>query len=268
MAELSVGGRALEYRTVPGDAAKPWLVFLHEGLGSVSLWRDFPDKVARQTGCRALIYSRFGYGKSAPITRPRLPTFMHDEALGVLPQLCAALAIDTPILIGHSDGASIALVHAGHHEVRGVVAMAPHIMVEDVSVESIAKIRETYLTSPELTMRLAKHHAHVDDAFLGWADTWLLPAFRSWRLDADVARITAPMLLIQGIDDEYGTLAQLDGIETCAQLATTQRLVLDRCGHSPHRDQPEAVLDGIAGFVDRIVRTSASPVVARPTRRT
>ena len=186
-----IDGRIIEYRVIPGDAAKPWLVFLHEGLGCVALWRDFPDKIARRLGCRALIYSRFGYGASAPLDGPRAPNFMHDEALDVLPKLLAALHIDTPVLIGHSDGASIALIHAAHHPVRALVVMAPHVMVEPISTESITRIRQTYRTS-DLRARLARHHRHVDDAFLGWADVWLLPEFRAWRLDAEVARITAP----------------------------------------------------------------------------
>jgi pimeloyl-ACP methyl ester carboxylesterase len=250
VADIVIDGRALEYRVIPGDVMKPWLIFLHEGLGCVALWRDFPDKLARRLGCRALIYSRLGYGQSAPLDGPRTPEFMHDEALDVLPKLLAALQIEEPILIGHSDGASIALIHAAHHPVRALVVMAPHVMVEPISTESIARIRETYRTS-DLRVRLARHHRHVDDAFLGWADVWLLPAFKAWRLDADVARITAPLLMIQGTDDEYGTLAQLDVIAAHAK-GPTQRVVLTNCGHSPHRDQPDAVLDAISGFVARI----------------
>jgi pimeloyl-ACP methyl ester carboxylesterase len=253
VAELSVGGRSIDYRVVPGDAGKPWLVFLHEGLGCVSLWRDFPDKIARQVGCPALVYSRLGYGRSAPLDCARTPRFMHDEALQVLPEVLRALGIVQPFLIGHSDGASIALIHAGQFPVRGVVAMAPHVMVEDVSVASIEKVRASYMASPELKQRLSKHHDHVDDAFLGWADVWLLPAFRSWQIHAEVGRIAAPVLLIQGMDDEYGTLAQLDGIEQAAGRAAVQRVVLSDCGHSPQRDQPGAVQDAIAAFVRRSV---------------
>jgi pimeloyl-ACP methyl ester carboxylesterase len=251
VAELRVDGRGIEYRVVPGDAGKPWLVFLHEGLGCVSLWRDFPDKIARQSGCPALVYSRFGYGRSAPLDGPRTPRFMHDEALQVLPEILRLLGIVQPLLVGHSDGASIALIHAGHFPVRGVVAMAPHVMVEAVSIASIEKVRASYLASLALKQRLAKHHDHVDDAFLGWADAWLQPAFRSWQIDVEVGRIDAPMLLIQGMDDEYGTLAQLDRIERAASRAVVQRVVLSGCGHSPQRDQPGAVLDAIAAFVQR-----------------
>jgi pimeloyl-ACP methyl ester carboxylesterase len=249
VAEIDIDGRAIEVRLIPGDATKPWLVFLHEGLGCVALWRDFPDKLARRLGSRALIYSRVGYGQSAPLSGPRTPTFMHDEALETLPKLLKALHITTPILIGHSDGASIAIIHAAHHAVSATVVMAPHVMVEPISIESIARIRQTYRTS-DLPARLARHHRHVDDAFLGWADIWLSPEFATWRLDADVARITTPLLLIQGTDDEYGTLAQLDVIAAEAK-GETQRVLLTNCGHSPHRDQPDAVLDAISGFVER-----------------
>lgn len=252
MADIEIDGCAIEYRVIPGNAAKPWLVFLHEGLGCVALWRDFPDKLARRLGCRALIYSRVGYGRSAPLPGPRTPQFMHDEALATLPKLLAALNIVAPILVGHSDGASIALIYAGWHRVRAVVAMAPHVMVEPISNDSIARIRQTYLTS-DLRDRLARHHRHVDDAFLGWADVWLLPAFATWRLDAEVARIEAPLLLIQGADDEYGTLAQLDTIVANTK-GSTQRVLLSDCGHSPQRDQPDAVLDAISGFVALILQ--------------
>lgn len=257
MPHLSIDGVRLEYRTIPGDAARPWIVFLHEGLGSVSLWRDFPDKVARQTGCRALIYSRRGYGQSDGLDAPRTALFMHEEAADVLPKVLASLGIERPILAGHSDGASIALIHASDaaNEVAGVVAMAPHVMVEAVSVESIAKVSETY-EATDLRARLARHHKHVDDAFYGWARTWLSPAFRTWSLVAEVSRLTCPVLLIQGTDDEYGTLAQLDAIEAVAK-GPVQRLVLSPCGHSPQRDQEDAVLDAISAFAARVAKTPA-----------
>jgi pimeloyl-ACP methyl ester carboxylesterase len=226
-------------------------VFLHEGLGSVALWRDFPDKVARRLGAPALIYSRLGYGQSDGLVTPNTPRFMHVEALEVLPRLLDQLGIERPLLIGHSDGASIALIHAAAsgRPVHGLVLMAPHVFVEAICLESIAKIREGYRTS-DLRQRLAKHHAHVDDAFLGWADTWLLPEFAAWSIEDLLPRIARPMLLIQGRDDDYGTLAQLDRIAGLAS-APTSRLVLDQCGHSPHRDQEKAVLDAIADFASQ-----------------
>ncbi|MET0193167.1 MAG: alpha/beta hydrolase [Hyphomicrobiaceae bacterium] len=252
----SVEGRRIEYRMIPGDAlTQPTLVFLHEGLGCVGLWRDFPDKIAARLGARALIYSRFGYGQSDGLTAKRTPRFMHEEALKVLPDLLDQFGIDNPLLVGHSDGASIAIIHAAASErpVSGLALMAPHVFVEQVCVDSIAHVRDTYRTGP-LKSRLAKYHAHVDDAFLGWADVWLEPAFRQWCIEGLVASVEAPMLLIQGRDDEYGTLEQLDRIETRA-TAPTERLVLDRCGHSPHRDQEAAVGAAIVAFAKDVRRS-------------
>lgn len=247
MLTAQIDGRAIEYRMVPGDAlAMPTLVFLHEGLGCVGLWRDFPDKVAHRLGARTLIYSRFGYGGSGGIEAKRAPDFMHTEALDVLPKLLATLGIERPLLVGHSDGASIALIHAAQHAVAGVAVLAPHVFVEDICVEAIAKVRASYEKSG-LKQRLAKYHARVDDAFLGWADIWLDPRFRAWSIEDLIPQISAPMLLIQGVQDEYGTLAQLDRIEARAHAPVT-RLVLEACGHSPHRDQELAVADALVAF--------------------
>lgn len=254
MAFVTVGDARLEYRTIPAAAAdKPTLVFLHEGLGSVALWRDFPDKLARRLGAPALIYSRRGYGKSSALAGPRQPSFMHDEALDVLPAILDQLRIERAILVGHSDGASIALIHAANHpgRIAGMVLMAPHVIVEPISVQSIAKITETYETS-DLRTRLARYHDHVDDAFLGWSRIWLSPQFRSWSLGDECTKLTTPTLLIQGDDDEYGTLAQLDAIESAASGAAIQRVVLSACGHSPWRDQEDMVLDAISGFFGRV----------------
>ncbi len=234
-------------------AGRPTLVFLHEGLGSVSLWRDFPRRVAAATGCPALAYSRRGYGRSDPVALPRPLSFMHDEARVVLPALLAAAGIEDAILIGHSDGASIAIIYAGENgaKLRGLVLEAPHVFVEQVCVDSIAKVRASYRTSG-LRERLARHHgANVDCAFYGWADSWLDPAFRGWNLEEFLSGIRVPTLAIQGEDDEYGTLAQLERV--CAQVAgPAERLVLQKCGHAPHRDQREATLAAIAGFVRRL----------------
>jgi pimeloyl-ACP methyl ester carboxylesterase len=244
-----IDGRRIEYAAIPGDAGStPTLVFLHEGLGSVALWRDFPRKVARRLNAPAVVYSRFGYGSSDGLTGKRTPGFMHDEALAVLPSLLDRLAIENPVLIGHSDGASIALIHAAAgRPVRGVVCLAPHVFVEPVCVESIARVRQSYFET-DLKQRLAKYHDNVDDAFLGWADAWLDPEFRAWSIEDLLGRIDRPLLLIQGRDDEYGTLAQLDRIEARVQ-GPTHRLVLSDCGHSPHRDQEAAVLDAVVAFV-------------------
>jgi pimeloyl-ACP methyl ester carboxylesterase len=246
-----IDGRCIEYAAIPGDAGAPaTLVFLHEGLGSIALWRDFPRRVATRLRAPAVVYSRFGYGASDGLTTKRTPRFMHDEALRILPALLDRLGIERPILIGHSDGASIALIHAAAAErpVRGLVCLAPHVFVEPVCVQSIAKIRQSYFDT-DLRRRLAKYHQHVDDAFLGWADAWLDPAFLSWSIEDLMPRIDQPLLLIQGEDDEYGTLAQLDRIEARVQGAT-RRLVLDQCGHSPHRDQEAAVVDAVVAFVN------------------
>jgi pimeloyl-ACP methyl ester carboxylesterase len=242
--------RRIEYAAIPGNAgAAGTLVFLHEGLGSVALWRDFPRKVATRLHAPALLYSRFGYGASDGLTSRRTPRFMHDEALAVLPALLDQLGIDRPILVGHSDGASIALIHAAAagRPVRALACLAPHAFVEPVCVESIARVRQSYFDT-DLKQRLAKRHTRVDDAFLGWADIWLDPEFLSWSIEDLLGGVDQPLLLVQGRDDEYGTLAQLDRIEARVQ-GPTRRLVLDRCGHSPHRDQETAVADAIVAFV-------------------
>lgn len=245
---VDIDGRAIEYRMVPGDAARPTLVFLHEGLGSAGLWRDFPDTVARSAGAPALVYSRFGYGQSAGLEGARAPGFMHDEALVVLPKLLDALGVLRPVLVGHSDGASIALIHAADsgRAVAGLALMAPHVFVEGVTIASIARVRAGFEASG-LKARLAKYHARVDDAFFGWADIWLDPAFRDWSIEAEAGRVTAPMLLIQGEDDEYGTMAQIETIAARVR-GPVAKLVLPRCGHSPHRDQEAAAVDALAGF--------------------
>jgi pimeloyl-ACP methyl ester carboxylesterase len=246
-----IDGRCIEYAAIPGDAdAAGTLVFLHEGLGSVGLWRDFPRKVAARLRAPAVVYSRFGYGASDGLQAKRTPRFMHDEALGVLPALLDELGVDRPILVGHSDGASIALIHAAAagRPVKGLVCLAPHVFVEPVCLESIAKIRQTYLET-DLKQRLGKYHTRVDDAFLGWADIWLDPAFLAWSIEDLLGRIDRPLLLIQGENDEYGTLAQLDRIEAAVK-GPTRRLVLPACGHSPHRDQEAAVIDAIVAFVN------------------
>ncbi len=248
-----IQGRRLEYRLIPGDAEAPWLVFLHEGLGCVSLWRDFPDKVARCSRAPALIYSRQGYGRSDALEGARDPDFMHVEALQVLPELLATLGIARPVLIGHSDGASIALIHAAAHvATRGVALMAPHVLVEPTSRRSVADITRLYETT-DLKARLGRHHAHVDEAFYGWARIWLDPRFQSWSLLAEAARLACPALLIQGIDDQYGSLVHVDRIEALTR-GPVSKLVLDACGHVPWRDQEARVLDAISGFIGELPR--------------
>lgn len=236
------------------DAAAPLLVFLHEGLGSVAMWRDFPARLCEATGTRGLVYSRPGYGRSTP--RPPgerwTPRFMHDQATEVLPALLHALGIsaqrERPWLFGHSDGGSIALLYAAAfpEAVRGAIVLAPHILVEDISVESIRQAREAYLQT-DLKQRLARHHEEPDSAFWGWNDIWLDPAFRHWSIEQEIAAIRCPVLAIQGVDDEYGTLEQIRGI--ARRVPGSRLLELPSCGHSPHRDQPQAVIDAARAFL-------------------
>ena len=250
---LDIASHRIEYaRIEAGGDRRPKLVFLHEGLGSIAMWRDFPELVTRATRCDAIVYSRYGYGNSDPLTEPRAVRYMHDEAEIALPQLLARLAIDRPILIGHSDGASIALIRAGGavSSVRGVVTLAAHVLVEDISVSSIAAAKTAYETT-DLRARLARYHADVDSAFWGWNRIWLDPAFRDWNIEGYLPRICCPLLAIQGVDDEYGTLEQMRRIGTGARDA--ELVVLGACRHSPHRDRPEAVLAAIAGFVRPLV---------------
>jgi pimeloyl-ACP methyl ester carboxylesterase len=238
----------------PADPAAPVLVFLHEGLGSVAMWRDFPARLCEAAGARGLVYSRPGYGRSTPRAPHErwTPRFMHRQAHEVLPALLEAVGIDAqrepPWLFGHSDGGSIALLHAAAFPdaLRGAIVLAPHILVEDISVASIRQARETYLGT-DLKQRLARHHADPDSAFWGWNDIWLDPAFRNWSIEAEIEAIRCPVLAIQGVDDEYGTLEQVRGI--ARRVPQTQVLELAACGHSPHRDQPQAVIDATTRFL-------------------
>jgi pimeloyl-ACP methyl ester carboxylesterase len=244
------GGHRLEYAWYgPDESERPPIVMLHEGLGSVSMWRDFPQRLADATGRRTLAYSRYGYGQSDPLTEPRRVDYMHAEALAALPQLLDALAIREPVLFGHSDGASIALIHAAcAQRTAALIALAPHVFVEPSGVASIAATRSTYLDG-DLREKLARHHADVESAFWGWNDIWLHPDFTAWNIEALLPAIACPMLAIQGLDDEYGTMAQLDRI--ARGVPELRRLELEDCGHSPHRDQPEAVLAAAAHFLAR-----------------
>ncbi len=249
---LVVGGRRLEVQIIPGrDGAPGTLVFLHEGLGSVSLWRDFPARVVAATGCTAVVYSRYGYGNSDPLEAPFAVDYMHREALESLPALREELGIAAPILVGHSDGASIALIHAGAGAaVRGLVALAPHVFVEDLSVRSIAQAKTAFETT-DLPQRLARHHRDPRRTFYGWNDIWLDPDFRRWNIEAFLPQIDCPVLVIQGEDDEYGTMAQADTIAARVH-GPCEVVKLARCGHSPHRDQPKPTLAAVAAFVRRV----------------
>ncbi len=243
----------LEYQWIDAPRAEaPLLVFLHEGLGSVAMWKDVPRTLCAATGTRGLVYSREGYGRSTPrVHGERWPVeFMHRHARAVLPALLDALAVDAPVwLLGHSDGASIALLFAAAfpERVRGVIAVAPHIMVEPVSIASIAAARDAY-ASGDLKSRLTRYHDDPDSAFFGWSDAWLTPAFRGWTIEAELEAIACPVLAMQGVDDAYGTMAQIDGI---AQRAPdVQRVKLDGAGHSPFRDRPRAFTAAVVAFLE------------------
>lgn len=251
---LDAGGTRLEYEWFhpqsPASAA-PVLVLLHEGLGSLALWKQFPALLAQASGCPVLAYSRHGYGKSSRLAAPRAVDYMHREALDVLPEVLAQLGIENPILVGHSDGASIALIHAGAggRPVRGVVAMAPHVFVEDLTVASIAEAKVAFETT-DLAQKLGRYHDDAQSTFWGWNDIWLHPDFRAWNIEDVLPGIACPVLLIQGEDDQYGTLLQ---VETIARQVSgpVQTLVLPDCAHSPHVDRKQASLDAIAEFTAR-----------------
>jgi pimeloyl-ACP methyl ester carboxylesterase len=254
---VHAGGHRLEYKRIASDGpgtARPTLVFLHEGLGSTSLWKDFPDRLVQATGCPALVYSRYGYGRSDRLVQAHTADYMHREAFETLPDLLARLSIGDAILIGHSDGASIALIYAGAQPgpVRGLVLMAPHVFVEDITVNSIAQAKVTFETT-DLKRRLGRHHDDPVSTFYGWNDAWLRPEFRAWNIEEYLSHIAVPTLLIQGEDDQYGTRAQVDAI--ARQVGGPIELVmLDRCGHSPYVDRTEATVATISGFVGRILK--------------
>jgi pimeloyl-ACP methyl ester carboxylesterase len=246
---LTVQERSLEVERMAGHGME--LIFLHEGLGSLSHWKDFPVRVAAVTGSPVTVYSRYGCGNSDLLTEPRLVSYMHDEALRSLPDLLAQLHIENPILIGHSDGASIALIYAGAHDrVPGLVLLAPHVFVEDLSVASIAEARIDFETT-NLPEKLARHHRDAARTFLGWNNIWLHPDFRRWNIEEYLPRITSPILTIQGLDDQYGTMAQVQAIARQSG-GPVEILPLAECRHSPQRDQPEATLAAIARFVKQI----------------
>lgn len=245
--DVLIGGRRVEAVEFPGKPDEPPLVLLHEGLGSVSAWRDFPERLQHATARRVVAYSRFGHGRSDPPPAPRTPAFFHEEAYDVLPRLLRQLDLDEPILVGHSDGASIALVHAAAHPVSGLVLLAPHVVVEDVTIEAIRATRERFETG-DLRERLSRHHDDPELAFRGWCEVWLDPAFRNWTLEPEAERVDCPILLIQGVDDAYGTLDQLDRVEARVRGPVFRKVMWG--GHGLHRDASEDVLHEIARFVD------------------
>jgi pimeloyl-ACP methyl ester carboxylesterase len=247
--ELIVGGKRLETLWLTSaQPGRPTIVMLHEGLGSIGLWKDFPDRVAARTGCGVFVYSRYGHGGSDRLAEKRTVGYMHHEGEIVLPRLLAEAGIERPILLGHSDGGSIALIYAAKYpdSTRGLILEAPHVFVEDLSVKSIAEAKTAYETT-DLPRKLSRYHQHAEATFWGWNDIWLDPRFRSWNIESCLDSIRCPVLVIQGEDDEYGTVRQIEAIQ--ARIPSTQILLLPHCRHSPHRDQPEATLDRVAEFV-------------------
>ena len=260
-ASLTQGGHAirLEYQWIrPERRDAPLLVFLHEGLGSISMWKDWPAQLCDQTGCSGLMYSRYGYGRSTPRSEhgPKAPDYLHEQSLDVLPQLLDQLGEDGRrplVLVGHSDGGSIALLAASgfSDRLQGIVVMAPHLFVEDISLRGILVAREAY-EQGFLRERLARYHDDVESAVWGWNRTWTEPSFRDWNIEDDVRRITCPILAIQGVDDEYGTLEQIRRIREL--VPHTELLELEQCGHLPYKDQTERVNQAIQDFLERTRR--------------
>ena len=253
---IDIQGNAIEYERFPGAGNRATVVMLHEGLGSVAMWRDFPARVAATSAHTVLVYSRLGYGGSealpdsgdalGPRRNLRAADFMEHEAFEVLPALLSALGIERPALFGHSDGGSIALLYASRHAATGVIVMAPHVMIEEISIASITEARTSW-ESGDLKTRLAKYHDDPEGAFRGWNDVWLAAQFRDWRIEPELPLIKAPILAIQGEDDQYGTLYQIE--EIARRNPRTRQFKIPQCGHSPQRDHPDIVLGAVQSFL-------------------
>lgn len=243
---IEAGGVALQLEFVGSGPTD--LVFLHEGLGSIELWRAFPNRVAQAVGRRGVVYDRRGHGRSGRAPTTRTVRYLHDAALDELDEVLAAIGIERPVLIGHSDGATIALIHASRRPVRGLVLIAPHVYVEEAATEGIER---TDRAAGPLIARLERYHDHARELYTAWRDIWLAADFADWNIEADIAGLSVPMLLVQGTDDEYGTLDQLDRIEAAA-AGRCERLVLDGAGHSPHLTHSSEIIDAVAGFVDSL----------------
>ena len=262
-AEFEYGGRivSLEYSRIFPENSGPLVVFLHEGLGSLKMWRGFPQALCSAVGCRGLVFSRAGYGESSPFWPDRRwpVEFMHVEARELLPRFLSAVGIDTtrdpPVLLGHSDGASIALIYAASFplQLSGLITAAPHIFVEDLTVASIAQIRQKFIDT-DLPRRLQKYHRDAERVFWGWAGVWLNPDFLHWNIEPLLEDIVCPVLAVQGYDDEYGTMRQIDGIH--GAIGRTQLIKLESCGHSPHLDQPGPLIAGVAEFLSSLPNNS------------
>ena len=247
---LTAAGRRLEFRWIePTAPDRPTLVFLHEGLGSIAQWKTFPDTVAAATGCGALLYSRYGFGQSDPLAEPRDVDYLAHEALVALPAVLAARDIVDPILIGHSDGATIALLYASdaRWSTRAIVIEAPHVFVEDAGLTGIERARDAYRDG-DLRRKLGKYHRDVDAMFNGWADTWLRPEFRSWNMESRLPGVRCAVLLIQGTDDPYGSIAQVDAI-TRQVRGPVDVMLLPECAHTPHVEREREVLEAMVRIV-------------------
>ena len=259
--QASAGAGRLEATWIgPGPDRAPSLVFLHEGLGCVALWRDFPARLADATGCGALVYSRLGYGASDPCPLPRSVDFMHHEALTVLPEILRRTGIGDYLLVGHSDGGSIALIHAGGSPgpgLKGVITLAAHVFCEQLTRQSIRNARMRFRNG-DLRQRLSVYHgANTDCAFLGWSEVWLNPDFRSWNIQAFLPAIGVPVMAVQGLRDPYGTTAQIEAIRRHIRSSVTVAMIAD-CGHAPHLEQTDSLTPSIARFVNRLTRPPAS----------
>ena len=254
---LDLGDQRLEYRLLlPRCDTGPMLVLLHEGLGSVAIWGDFPEKLAAATGAGVFVYSRAGYGHSSPVALPRQLGYMHDEATKTLPHLLDAIGFNNGILVGHGDGASIAAIHAGavkDHRVRGLVLIAPHFVVEDVTIRAITEFRDAYDSNADLRTRLERWHADVDHTVRGWTDVWINNDFRAWDISGVLAPIGVPILVVQGEDDHYGTVRQIEIVQRECRCPV-EVAMLPRVMHSPHREAPDETLRLISGFANRILR--------------
>lgn len=260
--QIEAGGKTLEARCFgPAPGARPTIVMLHEGLGSVSLWRDFPERLAERTDCGVFVYSRAGYGQSDAAELPRPLDYMTREAVDVLPLVLDAIGFQEGVLLGHSDGASIAAIYGGSvqdHRVRGLILIAPHFFTEPEGLDAIAAAKVAYETG-DLREKLARHHTHVDVAFKGWNDAWLDPRFNAWNIAEVIDYLRIPVLAVQGQDDQYGTLAQIEEIENRIYSPVDVE-ILAECRHAPFVDQADKTLDVISEFVARLDRIEHSQV--------
>lgn len=256
---VTAGGKALEWAAWPGDAALPVIVMLHEGLGCVALWRDFPERVATTTGCPVFAYSRAGYGQSEAADLPYPVDYMTREAVAVLPDVLDAIGARSVILLGHSDGATIAAEYAGRvedHRVRGLVLMAPHFFTEEIGLAEIRRAAELFGSS-DMAAKMGKYHRDPVATFRGWNGAWLNPDFARWDVSEVIDYLRVPVLAIQGVQDQYGTLAQVRAVAD-RSYAPVELLELADCRHSPQFDQPEAVLSAVAAFAERLAAHEAA----------